>query len=81
MSNTTQQVGIVDEARVARARAKLRAAQERIKGCTQARYASACARTGDETGRAECYEKAEMYGAFAAKSSAQADLIEAEAGC
>ena len=77
---TTETTKTPQEIRIAQAKARLEAAKLRILACSQDQYSAGATRTGNDTGRAECHEKAAQYAAHAAETRAQADLIEAEAG-
>ncbi len=70
--------------RIAQAKAKIAAAQKRILACSQRDYAAAARRQATHPaypGQEEiCMGKAEQLEAFAARTMAEADLIEAEAG-
>jgi hypothetical protein len=70
--------------RIRKAKVRLEAARLRIKACQQDRFAAGYARQGErpiyDGQDAVCASKAAEAAAYAAKTRAQADLIEAEAG-
>ena len=72
------------EERIRKAKARLAAAQLRVRACSQDQLAAGYARQGTHpiyAGQSEvCAGKAAEAGSYADRTRAQADLIEAEAG-